>query len=163
EAGVAIVLAVVALVLRLRVLGRARALAAAALLLVYGFGYWKEAFVRHDVHGLVFFAAVGIGLLPFTCSGPARVGAPVATLAGAGAGGGELGGSGRLRGVGGLEATATALRESVVPARRRAAVADARELVRSRLGLDPALLAQLRAHTVDVGPYETSAVWAYGL
>ena len=165
EAAIATVVAAAAVFLRVRTLGRARALSIGALLLVYGFGYWKEGFVRHDAHALAFFAAVAVALLAFTWKGLGRyaaAGALVVTLV-ASARAPEFAEGVPYHPIRSTAAAAAALQESVVPHARSREIAAGREDIRAMLALDPQTLSQLRGHTVDVAPYETSAVWAYGL
>ena len=165
EAGVAALCVGVALTLRLRGLDRARAAALTAIVLVYGFGYWKEGFVRHDAHALAFFAAVAVAMLAFRWSGLARIAAAAAlgTAVAASASAPDLGKGLPFHPVRSVAAAAAALQESVIPGPRRREIDAGRRATRASLALDSGTLAELRGHTVDVEPYETSAVWAYGL
>ena len=165
EAGLVVLCAGAAVILRARTLGRARAVSIAALLLVYGFGYWKEGYVRHDVHSLAFFAAVAIALLAFRWRGFARIVASFAlvVVVTVSAWAPDFGPTGPFHPVRSAAAAAAALQQSIVPHSRHTAIAAGRAAIRARLALDSNTLAELRNNTVDVEPYETSAVWAYGL
>jgi hypothetical protein len=165
EAGFAAFFAATAVALRLRTLDRARAASVAGVLLVYGFGYWKEGFVRHDVHALALFAAGAVALLAFGWKGPAGIAASAALVVAvvASATAIEWGGGFPFHPVRSATAAGTALGQTLLSDRRDRAIAGARELVRARLGVEPSTLAELRGATVAVEPYETSAVWAYGL
>src|SRR5205085_5209206 len=57
----------------------------------------------------------------------------------------------------------TEARDAVALGRRNRAAAAARALARAQLAVPARDLRLLRGHSVDVVPYETSAVWAYGL
>ena len=165
-AGFATALAAAAFALRLHAQQRARAISLTVLLLVYGFGYWKEGFVRHDVHGVAFFAAVAIALLAFNWSGRTRLVAAAALVVAltASARAPEFAASTvPFHPLRSMAAAGTALGQSVLPGPRNRAIAAGRAAIEDRLALDRDVLAELRGYTVDVGPYETSAVWAYGL
>jgi hypothetical protein len=165
EAGFAAFLLAVAVGLRLRKLDRARAVCLAAVVLVFSFGYWKEGFVRHDVHALAFFTAVATALLAFRWRGVAGIAASAAVVlvVVASATALDFGGGFPYHPVRSLEAAGTAVGQSLLSDRRDRAIAAGRDDIRTRLGLDPSMLAELRAGTVAVEPFETSAVWAYGL
>src|SRR5207302_3519994 len=55
------------------------------------------------------------------------------------------------------------LRQVATSSERRRLVAIGTEAVRHQLHPPPRVLALVRGHSVDVGPYETSLAWAYGL
>jgi hypothetical protein len=164
EAVLAVLCAGAAVILRTRTLDRARAFSIGALVLVYGFGYWKEGFIRHDVHALAFFAAIATALLAFRWSGVAGIAAAGALVVAVAASvtAPEFAGF-PFHPHGAAAAAAAALQDSVIPHRRDATIAAGRAAIEASVSLDSDVLAELRGHTVDVEPYETSAVWAYGL
>ena len=165
EAGLAAFFLGLAVALRLRTLDRARAACLAAVVLVFSFGYWKEGFVRHDVHALAFFAAVAAALLAFRWRGVAGIAASAAVVLAvvASATALDFGGGFPYHPVRSFEAAGTAVGQSLLSDRRERAIAAGRDDIRARLGLDASMLTELRAGTVAVEPFETSAVWAYGL
>jgi hypothetical protein len=165
EAGFAAFLLALAVALRLRALDRARAVCLAAVVVVFSFGYWKEGFVRHDVHALAFFAAVATALLAFRWRGIAGIAASAAVVLAvvASATALDFGGGFPYHPVRSLKAASTAIGQSLLSDRRDRAIAAGRDDIRGRLGLDASMLRELRAGTVAVEPFETSAVWAYGL
>lgn len=151
---VVLVVATAALVvLQVRPLPRPRAVCLALAAAAFVYAYLKEGFVRYDVHALQFFGAVALVALAFAWRGGLRW-AGLALVGGA------------------ILATAVAPDGVLYPVaanvRAAATIADthlgrARAEARARLGVPATQLAFLRGHTVDSVPYETSAIWAYGL
>jgi hypothetical protein len=138
---------------------RTRSLGAACAL--YGFAYFKEGFVRFDFfHAVLFFSAFAVGVLTITWTERTRWVALslVATCLGATAT--AVGGNGFLYSPG--SRMGTAMDELALTADSGREIRAARATIRRELALDKATLAALRGKTVDVEPYETSAVWAYG-
>jgi hypothetical protein len=140
----------------------------AALLLVAVVGYveFRRGFVRHDAHTIPFFLAGA--LLPLAVRWPGRVAGAV----GVGVSGAwvvALGFAialpvGTMLGPG---PRVTALRKQtsmmLTSDHREKAELAAKDDIRRAVGLGPAVLAEIGDHTVHVDPWETSAVWAYGL
>src|SRR5205814_6616447 len=126
--------------------------------------YFKEGFVRHDVHATFFFGAIATAAVAFARRPYSRW-AAVAVVA--------LGAVGALRTahvsaryfdpVPSVRAYQFEARTFVQPGRRRALLARSKADVRSSLQLDRATLGLLAGRTVHVDPYATIAVWAYGL
>jgi hypothetical protein len=132
---------------------------------VVGFGAFKEGFVRLDGHTAIFFgmcavaavaaargrvlrfAAVGVALLASVWSF-AAVGAGVGTM---------LDYPTRVRDF------AANVRLLASPVRRSRFLEDGRRSILDPLHLPPSVVRDLRAHTVDVQPSETSVAWALGL
>jgi hypothetical protein len=149
---------------RARRLPRGRFAALALVAAVYAFAYVKEGFVRADFHSLYFFAAFGVSVLAFAWSGVERwlalalvaaaaaaiVATPDVTLR-------SLYRPIRQAGIGLRE-----MRDVVDPPAERRDAQVARDDARAQLALSPQELRLLRGHDVDVVPYETSAIWAYG-
>lgn len=132
--------ALVAMQARAMARGRATALGLAAAAFTYA--YLKEGFVRHDFHALQFFGAFALAVLAFRWRGRLRW-AAIVLVVGCVAGA-ALRGDPYLRHYG-----------TIFDGSR----ADAR----AELGVPASMVAQLRSHTVDSVPYETSALWAYDL
>jgi hypothetical protein len=138
---------------------RTRSLGAACAL--YAFAYFKEGFVRFDsFHAVLFFSAFAVGLLTITWNERTRWVALSLVAMSLGATATAVGGSGFLYWPG--PRMGTALDEFALTADSGREIRAARATVRHELAFDPATLAVLRGHSVDVEPYETSAVWAYG-
>lgn len=137
------------------------------VLLVLGLGFvaWKEGFVRQDPgHMALYFAAMLAPWVafqsrwryPWTLA--CFVAVTVLYFAAAG-----LRPQDRLQPVESAQTMVEDLRTTFDPARRSGERADA--LLRMQLAyrLDQRTLALLRGKTVDVWPWETGIVWAYGL
>jgi hypothetical protein len=132
--------------------------------LAFAYGYFKEGFVRHDVHATFFFGAVATAAVAFARPPHARW-AAVAVVA--------LGAVGALRTahvsvkyldpVASVRAYQFEARTFIQAGKRRTLLANAKTEVQRSLGLRPATLPELEGHTVHVDPYATIAVWAYGL
>ena len=157
--------AAVLLVPRLRRLPRSRAVPLLLVAVVYAFAYVKGGFVREDLHALNFFGAFGVGVLAFAWRGVARwaavglvVGAAAATVTTPEVSLREL-----YQPVAHLRIAAKEARDAVDGGSRTRDEAAARALARSQLAIPARDLRLLRGHTVDVVPYETSAIWAYRL
>jgi hypothetical protein len=148
-----------------RALGGQRGLAFAAVCLVYGFAYFKEGFVRLDaIHLTLLFAALAVGLIGIGWERQTRwiaaglVALSVAVVVEV------LDSTAFLYAVRARASNAVDEgRLVLIGSRRHAALDASRWETRQKLGVDRELLRLLEAHTVDVQPYETSAVWAYGL
>ena len=65
--------------------------------------------------------------------------------------------------IGNVELAAEQAHTLVSPGRREALIADGRATDQSIYALEPKILAGLEGHSVTVEPWETAAVWAYGL
>jgi hypothetical protein len=164
-AAVVVLMASAALVLHARTMRRARALALVAVSAIYAFAYFKEGFVRHDVHALIFFAAMAMALLAFQWRDRAAVTAAAAVVIAVVslATGPELGGTRPFHPRSAAVALVSEFRQVATSARRQKLVDSGKHAVRRELGLSPSVLTLVRGHGVDVGPYETSAAWAYDL
>jgi hypothetical protein len=164
-AAMVFLLAGVALAQHVRKMRVAPAAALVAVSAIYTFAYFKEGFVRHDIHALTFFSAMAMGLLAFQWRERAAVTAAAAVvIAVAG-----VATSVELRTTVPLHPQRTVgvflseLRKVATPSGRRRLVASGKEAVRHELHPPPSVLALVRGHSVDVVPYETSIAWAYGL
>jgi hypothetical protein len=131
---------------------------------VVGFGVLKEGFVRLDGHTAIFFgmcavaaAAMARGRMRFVAAGVALL-ASVWSFSAAGVGVATMVDY-PLR----MDAFVSKVRLLARPTKRDLFIERARAAEVARLHLPPAVLRDLRAHTVDVQPIETSAVWALGL
>jgi hypothetical protein len=157
--------AAVLVVAHARHLGRLRGTAFAAVCFVFGFGYLKEGFIRPDeFHVTLFFGALALGLLAVRWGSEVRWGAAVLVVASLGAAAATVSSSRFLFDVGPhagntLEQARILLDGSQRHGTYLSSIAEARE----RLRIDEGTLDLLRGHTVDVHPYEASAVWAYDL
>jgi hypothetical protein len=148
-----------------RRLGGARGLAFAASASVYGYAYLKEGFIRFDqIHATLFFAGLAVGLLTISWEGRVRWVAATLVVASVGAVVTTVGSGDFIYRPD--QRLANARHEARVlgdgPARDRL-IAVSKAAAREDLALDPATIRLLRGHTVDVEPYETSAIWAYNL
>jgi hypothetical protein len=141
-----------------------RRVALVVIALAVAYGYYKEGFVRHDVHATFFFGAVATAALAFARRPYSRW-AVVAVVA--------LGAVGAVRTahvsaryfnpVPSVRAYQFEARTFVQPGRRRALLARSKADVRGSLRLDEATLALLDGRSVHVDPYATIAIWAYDL
>ncbi|HZO97841.1 MAG TPA: hypothetical protein VFB42_10760 [Gaiellaceae bacterium] len=132
----------------------------------YAYAYLKEGFVRHDAHDVQFFAAFGLGALAFAWRAPAaRVLAGVTVLAATAAvvATPELGFGGLFHPLRHASRALDDVRLVASPGRVRAEIDTGRAQARAQLAVSPRSLALLRGRSVDVVPYESSAVWAYDL
>jgi hypothetical protein len=146
-------------------LGRARRLGLVLLVLALGFFAWKEGFVRQDVgHMTIFFAwmlAPWI-VLPWRWRDPWSVAAFAAVVL-------LYFGATRshpvdlLQPLDNAKTMVTDLRTVFDPTRRAEARTEAAASMRASYRLDPRTLSLLAGKTVDVWPWETGIVWAYGL
>jgi hypothetical protein len=143
--------------------GRARQAALALAWAVFAFAMLKEGFVRHDTHSAIFFAASAVaatslarGELTRLAAAAVAVIASVWSLAAYDAPASALFQyTERLHGnVAQLEFLADGAARNEALARSRARMA---------VVLPPQVLRDLRSHTVDVQPTETSMVWSLGL
>jgi hypothetical protein len=138
--------------------------AAALIALAFAYGYFKEGFVRHDVHATFFFGALATAAVAFARRPLGRwAGVAVVALAVAGVAGTAHVSAKYFDPVSAARAFQFELRTFPRSARRHALISGARADVRRSLGLDRPTLRLLRHHTVHVDPYATSAVWAYRL
>jgi hypothetical protein len=132
---------------------------------VAGFGALKEGFVRLDGHTAIFFAMCAVAALAtargrrlrFAAAGVALL-ASVWSFAALGVGVPTMLDY-PTRG----DAFVTNLRLLASPVRRNQLLEDGRAVILNPLELPPAVVRDLRAHTVDVQPIQTSVVWALGL
>jgi hypothetical protein len=146
-------------------LGRKR-LALSFAAAAYTFAFLKEGFVRHDSHDLFFFGGYAFGLLAFgwrTLLVRSLALATVLTTVAAVVATPEYRFRDFLHPVSNASTALDDIRLVADNGRRRAAVESARAAVRAEVALPSRTLARLRGHTVDVVPFETSIVWAYGL
>ena len=140
----------------------------AALVLVWaivGFGALKEGFVRHDAHAGIYFGMAAVAALSvargrrlrFAAAGVAVV-ASAWSFAAVGVG---------IAGMLDFPTRGNALVGSVrllaSPDRLDAVVDEGRRSILRPLKLPPPVVRDLRAHTVDVQPTETSTAWALGV
>jgi hypothetical protein len=144
---------------------RARQAALAAASCVGMFALFKEGFVRLDAHDAVFFFAAAVvaatlarGELTRIAGVGAAVVASVWSLAAFGVQGSAL-----FHVADRLHGTTADIRLLADGFARDALVADARSAMLANLRMPPHVLRDLRSHTVDVQPAETSAVWTLGL
>lgn len=159
------VLAAVLIVVRARRFGGARGLAFAALGAVYGYAYLKEGFIRFDqIHSSLFFAGLAIGLLAIPWEGRLRWAAATLVVANVGAVV-TIAASGAFiyRPDQRVENARHEARVLVDGSARERLIVVSKAAIRKDLALDLATIGLLRGHTVDVEPYETSAIWAYNL
>lgn len=165
QAGLLLLVATALIAYQVRLLPRNNALALGAAALVFGFVYAKEGFVRDDaVHLVLFFAALCVALLAVSWSREIRNVAAVVVVAALGSVAALVGSSAFAYHVQDHARAAWTEAKIVIRAsNRKSALAHARADARARLGLRASLVSELRGHTVDVEPFETSAVWAYGL
>jgi len=141
-AGLLVAAGAVLVAVHARGMPRGRAIALGLAVAAFTYAYLKEGFVRHDFHALQFFGAFALVPLAFRWRGQLRWVAAALVL------GCVLGAA--LRG------------DPYV--RHYGAIFDGnRSDARAQLGVPTSMLRQLRGHTVDSVPYETSALWAYDL
>jgi hypothetical protein len=152
-------------VVRARRFGGARGLALAASAAVYGYAYLKEGFIRFDqIHSSLFFAALAVGLLAISWEGWSRWIAATLVVASVGAVVTAVeSGSFIYRPSQRVADAAHEARVLVDGAARARLIAVSKAAIRNDLALDPATIRLLRGHSVDVEPYETSAIWGYNL
>lgn len=142
------------LALHARTLPRARAICLVLVAAAFTYAYLKEGFVRYDrTHPERFFGAFAIAGLAFGWRGRLRWGA-LGLVAGC------------------VLAIAVAPGGSAYRVDRNVGhfaslfhpnLAQARADAQARLGIPARFVASVRDWSVDVVPYETSAIWAYGL
>lgn len=144
----------------------ARRYPAVPLLVVFGLVAYLEfrrGFVRHDAHSIPFFLAGALVALavpwPRAVIGLAVAAAWTVVLGFAV----HLPLWTAVDPAPRVEALRSQTRLMVSSERRREAVLAAKDDVRRAVGLSPAVLAEIDGHTVHVDPWETSAIWAYGL
>jgi hypothetical protein len=164
QAGLLLVVAAALVAWRVRALDRARGFPLGGVAAVFAFAYVKEGFIRHDaIHSSLFFAALAVGLLAIRWDVHARWVAAAVILASVGAVATAVGSGAFFYRTSGRVGNAVHEATLVVDgSRRQRAFSRSRNLLRQRLALDPGTVRRLRGHTVDVEPYETDAVWAYG-
>jgi hypothetical protein len=159
-----LVLLAYAVVARAAGLSRGRQAAIGLIGLAVAYGYFKEGFVRHDVHATFFFGAIATLVVAFAHRPISRWAALVVVALGVVGFVRTAHVSARyLDPVPSVRAYQFEARTFVQSGRRRRLLAATRDEVRRSLGLDPATLQALRGHTIHVDPYATIAVWAYGL
>jgi hypothetical protein len=160
-----LIVATAAIAAHVRGLDRKRQVALFAVGVVYALAYLKEGFVRHDViHAVVFFSALAGGVLAVRWDARTRWIAATVVAAALGAVAMSVGSSGFVYGVHGRISRATHQAEVMLrPSVRRGEYAESRAAAKEKLGVGPPLRRLLRGHSVDVQPYEASAIWAYGL
>ncbi len=165
QAGFLLLAAGALVVAQARTLGGARGIVFAVACLAYGLAYFKEGFIRDDsIHITLFFAAFSLGLLAVRWPVGRRWATAVLIVAAVGGAAASADSGDFLFRVG--SHARHALHEARVlvdPAERHRTYASSRADARRRLGVDAGTLALLQGHTVDVQPYETAAIWAYGL
>ena len=147
---------------RARAIGRARGAALLVVAAVYAFAAFKEGFVRHDLaHNSGFFAALAIAGLAFAARDDSRVAALLAVFVSIFA----LHHSSQLRyaPIANARRAATQLADVAVAHRRSALVSESAASARRDYAVPASVLAALRGHTVHVDPFDTAAIWAYGL
>ena len=145
-------------------LSRGRQAAVGLIGLAIAYGYFKEGFVRHDVHATFFFGAIATAAVAFAGRPFSRWAALVVVA---------LGVAGFVRTahvsaryfdpIPSVRAYQFEARTFVQSGRRHALLAGARDDVRRSLELDSETLRAVEGHSVHVDPYATIAVWAYGL
>jgi hypothetical protein len=140
---------------------------------IFAFTYFKEGFVRHDSHSQLFFGACAFAYAAYAWRGRLKlvaVGALLLTALCAGAAvspGATWSFVNPVRfGTSGYDSARAAVleaRTTLDSQRRHVEREQARQAVRDKLNVDPVALQQLAGHTVNVDPWEISAIWAYGL
>jgi hypothetical protein len=155
-----------ALLLRRAAAGQPRARQAALALAcaIGSFAMLKEGFVRHDAHAAIFFATCAVvaaalarGELTRIAGAGIAVIASVWSLASFGVQPSAL-----VHYTDRLDGTAAELKLLTDGAARNEMLSETRAQMLRTLGLPPGVLRDLRSHTVDVQPTETSAVWTLG-
>jgi hypothetical protein len=142
-AAVLVAAGIVLLSLHLRGLPRARATCLGLVAAAFTYAYAKEGFVRHEVtHVLWFFGAFAVAALAFRWRGALRWAAAALVL-------GAVVGS--------------AVVSTPYERHYGRIFSGSKDEARGKLGVPASMVRQLRGHTVDSVPYETSAVWAYDL
>jgi hypothetical protein len=161
QAAALLAVAVALVVARARGLGTWRTAALAAACALYTFAYFKEGFVRLDaIHAALFFSAFAIGLVAITWDPPTRWVTAALIAASLGAVADTTEGSEFFYRPSARLGTMADEVDAVFHGGRE--ISQARAVVRGELKLDRTTIRLLRGHTVDVQPYETSAVWGYG-
>ena len=141
-AGLLVAAGVALVAVQARGMARGRAVALGLAAAAFTYAYLKEGFVRHDFHALQFFGAFALAALAFRWRGRLRWAAVVLVV--------------------GCVAGAALRGDPYV--RHYAAIFDgSRADARAALGVPASMVRQLRGHSVDSVPYETSALWAYDL
>jgi hypothetical protein len=147
---------------RQRELPRRSAIGIGTVTLVIVWLLFKEGFVRHDLHDLVFFAAAPVMLVAFapkkhpwtlvagvlfltglfliaTIDFPTFVPQPVSAVRNFG----------------------TEMATVASPGRRAGVIEESRRSLRATYALPPRMVAMMRDHTVDISPWEQTVAWAY--
>lgn len=144
---------------------RARQAGLALATAVGMFALFKEGFVRLDAHAAVFFFAAAVvaatlarGELTRIAGVGAAIVASVWSFAAFGVQGSTL-----FHYADRWHGTTAAVRLLADGSARNALRTDARAAMIANLRMPPRVLSDLRAHTVDVQPSETSAAWTLGL
>jgi hypothetical protein len=162
QAVIFILVAAVLVIVTFRHLERSRSLPLAAALAIYTFAYFKEGFVRLDpIHASLFFAAFATAVLTITWTAQTRWVAATLVLGLLGAVATITSNTSFFYRPSVRMAEAMNQLESLAHSDRE--ITAARRDIRESIKLDPRTVQLLRGHTVDVQPYETSAVWGYGL
>ena len=153
-------------VLSARGLPRLRQAALVLAWAVVAFGVFKEGFVRLDSHAAIFFATCAV-------AGMALARGRVVRFAAGGVAALACAWSFAAVGLGMPLALndyvthanhiATDVHLLATPSKQAAVMAAGRAVIVDSLRLPPSVTRDLRAHTVDVQPTETSAAWALGL
>ncbi len=139
-----------------------------ALALVWAIGAFvmlKQGFVRHDGHSATFFFSAALAGAALARGGIARIaGAGIAVVASIWAlAAFGVHASALFQYTDRLDGTAAELKLVVNGSDRNAMRSDARATMLRSLRLPSNVLRDLRAHTVDVQPTETTAAWTLGL
>jgi hypothetical protein len=143
-------------------LARGARLGTVAVLVLFAFAYFKAGFVRHDAHSALFFVACAVLALAIAQT-PRDRWLTLATVAVAVGLAVHATRVGPLELVNPIRAAGDVFDEVSLmasPSRRDAVVADARETHRIQLELDSRTVSLLDDHTVNVDPYDISAIWA---
>jgi hypothetical protein len=133
---------------------------------IYTFLFLKQGFVHHDVwHSPAFFSAVAVAVMPFAWRGRRRWFATMLIVVAVGATLQTVGlyPNSYFNPIGSARAFFSQARTLIDSSRRQAVLAAGHERTRKQIGLDGQTIAALVGHTVHVDPYETTAIWAYGL
>ena len=144
---------------------RARQVALTLVWAISAFAMLKEGFVRHDGHSAIFFFAAAVAGAALARGEIVRVaGAGVAVVASIWAlAAFGIQASALFQYTDRLDGTTSELKFLVDGTERSATLAKTRTMMQNNFHLPPGVLRDLRSHTVDVQPSETTAVWTLGL
>ena len=163
-AGVAVVLVGVFALSHMRAMPRRAKIGIGLLTLSTTWFLFKEAFVRHDYHDLVFFVAVPLLLAAFTPKWRSPAGLVTAML-GVVLGGDEPGGSGadpdQPPGPGGPRLRTGLRHAGLVPQAVHPHLRSRATRSSKYYKLPPQMLSLMRGKTVDVSPWEQTVIWSH--